>query len=775
MSKSGLTTSATGGKSGAAVPAVAIGGSDVEIIAVAIVMSVYASTVYASIPGGDSGELVAEACTLGHPHPPGYPLLTMLYHAVTVLPFRFFPSVDTFHPSLSAWRANMLSAVFGALASGCVAKTAVILAAGDQGKTSSLVSRICAATSGIAFACSPLVWQYSVGAEVFALNNFFATLLLLLTAQYASSKSTHYVDMGAFTCGLALTNQHTCILFEIPLILWILHDMKKTLTARLVFRWSLLFLVGLLPYAYLPATGFVNGLQQGSWSSSMSFGSFFHHLRRGDYGTFQLFSGNDTSAVGFWKRNALYAHDMTWRQGLGGAVPLIALLGWVLSPHPAAASKGKRRSRIRLCETNCAQRMALPLLLALAFYLSVFHFLSNMPLNEELLFGVQARFWMQPNAVVFVLYGAGASRLCQRAFARRGRRAASFVTFFVCIGALLQVALHQSKMDQSKNDYFERYARALLEPLPRNAVFLTNYDHQYTSTRYVQMCAGVRTDVIVINLSMMTFSWFARFRGAYAPLNFTGTHLVAAGSVSHQKGGFSFREFLKSNPNAEMFLGGKLPFRNVDKTYQDEFDTQPFGLLSRFAPKAGMMPPLQWMAADRRIWGIVDGVLPPLPLDPQKYDGETWESTIALDYFEHVGHAAAELLQISIEAEDLAGIAHAARMLERCYANNHAHLTAGNVKNLGLAYVKMVQLKKEWDESVDGLIMDRGFGVDAVAIETAGSQHWKQRASMRAYIVWSEFLQMPASRSDSSFAGVKNTVEVLKKIVEDKKEPKGYH
>lgn len=33
--------------------------------------------------GGDSGELVAEACHLGTAHPPGYPLFTLLFHVIT--------------------------------------------------------------------------------------------------------------------------------------------------------------------------------------------------------------------------------------------------------------------------------------------------------------------------------------------------------------------------------------------------------------------------------------------------------------------------------------------------------------------------------------------------------------------------------------------------------------------------------------------------------------------------------------------------------------------
>ena len=47
-----------------------------------VVLSVYGATIAPSIAGGDSGELVAEACHLGTAHPPGYPLFTLLIHAL---------------------------------------------------------------------------------------------------------------------------------------------------------------------------------------------------------------------------------------------------------------------------------------------------------------------------------------------------------------------------------------------------------------------------------------------------------------------------------------------------------------------------------------------------------------------------------------------------------------------------------------------------------------------------------------------------------------------
>eukprot|EP00960_Hanusia_phi_P064020 765662-Hanusia_phi.AAC.2 len=40
-------------------------------------MLVYTSSMFPSVPGGDSGELIVAGCTLGLPHPPGYPTMAM--------------------------------------------------------------------------------------------------------------------------------------------------------------------------------------------------------------------------------------------------------------------------------------------------------------------------------------------------------------------------------------------------------------------------------------------------------------------------------------------------------------------------------------------------------------------------------------------------------------------------------------------------------------------------------------------------------------------------
>lgn len=181
-----------------------------------IVFGVYMSTVSPSIAGGDSGELLAEGCQLGTPHPPGYPLYMIITYVVK--------SIGGFFGSRSvALYMNMISCLFGAIACALVTSSVLIITTKscsyqhnhrrELAVEDTTTYRLCACsamTMGFLCAFSPLMWQYSVTSEVFALNNFFVALVVHLTLTIASNGGTGWIDFGAFVCGLALTNQVRC-------------------------------------------------------------------------------------------------------------------------------------------------------------------------------------------------------------------------------------------------------------------------------------------------------------------------------------------------------------------------------------------------------------------------------------------------------------------------------------------------------------------------------------------------------------------------------------
>lgn len=131
-----------------------------------VVASVYVYTAFPSVAGGDSGELVAEACIEGGgvAHPPGYPLLILLFRGAIASGQLLLEDASP------AWIVNRLCGLMGALTSGCIVITIEHCAL--LFKFQSHAYSLEAMTGAFLFAFSPLVWEYSVGAEVSLLGSF---------------------------------------------------------------------------------------------------------------------------------------------------------------------------------------------------------------------------------------------------------------------------------------------------------------------------------------------------------------------------------------------------------------------------------------------------------------------------------------------------------------------------------------------------------------------------------------------------------------------------
>lgn len=538
-------------------------------------LAVYLATVAPGIPGGDAGEVVAESCHLGTAHPPGYPLFTLLNHVATRgLPrlldkvgLRPGPGVDG--RASPAWCANATTSILGALAVVFTAQSTHLLlcarwrgragsgdedrqlqqAAGERtpqnpgtkhlsirpwlwnksGETA-LLRELASGCAALLMAFSPLNWQYSVTAEVFALNNFLLSLLCSLTVRFSFGRDLATATGGALVSGLALSNQHTAVLYVAPLAGWVMlqlvtsrcrqfnatqqsHQAPWRGLMRDTMVLAAFFLLGLAPYAFLPLAA-NRAPKPGSWGNVATWRGLLHHLRRGDYGSLRLYSGKAGGGGGgsqdCLERLWAWLSDLSLVQGLGGVVPALAALGLLYllffkappkegggASTPVVASGGTYVSDEKNCSspvgysygllaapssgsrkntecekkgvhnrsrnTNCMAPLAtagktsntrtgrrsssgaagnkrgnqkqqqqqqharttsdtvgflaswddagssapIALLVALSVYLTVFNWLSNMPLDDPLLFGVHARFWMQPNIVVFIFCGIG--------------------------------------------------------------------------------------------------------------------------------------------------------------------------------------------------------------------------------------------------------------------------------------------------------------------------------------------------------------------------------
>lgn len=161
-----------------------------------------------------------------------------------------------------------------------------------------------------------------------------------------------------------------------------------------------------------------------------------------------------------------------------------------------------------------------------------------------------------------------------------------YLSMAVCLLLIyLQYTKWFSSSDQSDAYYFQNYANALLSPLPPNSLLLINYDMQWTSVRYMQMCEGLRPDVIVINLSMMTYSWFQYKRHLYPNISFpAGFHSYQDSSSVKSGLAFTLSQFVGANiDRMPIYLSGKLSFS--DQLFHQLYEHVPIGLVSQILPK----------------------------------------------------------------------------------------------------------------------------------------------------------------------------------------------
>ncbi len=787
---------------------------------------VYFKTVSPSIAGGDAGELVAEGCTLGVSHPPGYPLYTILVYFATKY-LRFFISNEM----SDAWIVNSTSCIFGSFASAFLASSIILLLEGTRvGKSlthrdvqpkrykkqtfdkkedtqlrgiDDLIHLVAGTAMGLLHSFSPLAWQYSITSEVFALHNLFVALIVNASIRFSQQQSLQYFMFGAFLCGFALTNQHTSILLSAPMILWVIW------TAQLydVKRWSIsingtsnnvMLLVAIsflssfiLLYATLPLFGTIYP-HRGSWGDVTSVKGFINHFLRKDYGTLKLFSGNDSNSEGLWERIFLWASDFARNQGS----PLVAGSLVVGCSHIISKERKRRNGKMQFrskrrggppaakvanSKNNLfvldGPNVETAILASLAFYLLIFHSLANIPLNNELYFGVHQRFWMHPNFLSFIIAGLGLSQILKRISARSSRK--NWITL-VCITYLVlqtTIACRQGMLsnDQSDNYHFRNYARSILTSLPPNSILFINYDQQWTSIRYLQECEALRQDVTTMHLGMMSYEWWQKKRDLYPEIRFPGNHYTLGNTIKWENGGFTFSELLGENysRSRSIFIGGKPTYS--DENYDLEYKEIPYGIVDMIVRKNENTSPETFRIKSKQLWnGIIHEYAPQgLPV-LLKYGEDTWEQTIVREFFDHFVSRATHLLDLAVSknqdphVKTLKALAEACAWLEMAHRNDDmSSKSVALWKNLGLGYMHIVRNNESIDSfpNLDELeqsqvlmkntINDIWWDEGTVDMKTWAARRWQD--------AWNKFLHMDGAERDQSYESVKSIFETVTK------------
>jgi hypothetical protein len=558
-----------------------------------LVFFVYFWTMNPTVAGGDSGELMCVAHTLGVAHPPGYPLFILITKLGEVIFQLLFTGMTV------GFAQNLTQVVVSVGA-------AVVLYDG----ISILVQCRASAVLGTSiFSFSSLVWSYAVQTEVFALNNFLCAALLNLAIRYQRQMMTEKAlllsTLAALVSGLALANQHSSVVFVVPLVLWcFIASPSQFRRPSNLIRVSMAFFLGLSVYLFLPisATYYPS---MNSWGSVNEVRGFLTHLLRREYGTFSLASQEaDYRKADFWFMSKLYLQD-TAKQ-TNGIGTLLAAIGVITG----------------LTSKELVPRKICRLFFALwVGYCTFFNSLSNLPVEQPLFFGVQQRFWMQPLLLVSIFAAVGFSRVASRLSPR-----SRFAITAVLIS--LHIARSFDHSNESNNVYIRDFGRTLLAGLPNGSLLLTKGDLMLNSARYVQCVDGFRSDVVILDQELLTYEWYNKRLAQLHP------EIPLRGIAYHpyRPNHYDIRTFLEDNAKLRrVFLA--VGWKEGDHSHQGAWDLLPFGLSEEAIPKATKLDfltnpqkKLQRIAELKLVLPTTQK-LPPL----NRYHPSSWEAVVLGD------------------------------------------------------------------------------------------------------------------------------------------------
>ena len=233
---------------------------------------VYVKHLAPTIFTGDSADATIASYVLGIPHPPGFPVYVWIGHL-----FTFIPIGDI------AYRVNLMSAFFGALAIPIVYRIIRLFALKARGGFEDFTSRCGAIFGSLSFAFSLYYWAQAEIAEVYTLNTFFLVLMILLVFIWSENRETRLLYLLSLLFGLSLGVYAANVLF-IPFFLGFLFlvDRKLLLNKKTLLSMVGIFVAtGLLQMLYL----YVRAWQGAEYGhiDIQNLGTFLNFITAGEY------------------------------------------------------------------------------------------------------------------------------------------------------------------------------------------------------------------------------------------------------------------------------------------------------------------------------------------------------------------------------------------------------------------------------------------------------------------------------------------------------------
>jgi len=401
---------------------------------------IYIFALCPSIHPRDNPDAITAAATLGIAHPPGYPLFTILGHLFSKIPISSIP-----------FRVNMMSALFSAATVFIV--YLIIL---------KLTKRFWPALIGASIlAFSYNYFLQSLYADFLSLNNLLVALEILVILIWREKQEKKYLYLFAFLFGLAFSH-HQISFFLFPAFLYLILSTNK----KVLISWELpkligFFILGLLPYLYLPIRAHENPTYV--WGNATTLKGFFDMISRKDYAreSFQFINFFASRIFDWFKL-------LSWRQ--------FTILGFLAGLVGLAEYRKKDKILFYF------------LLLSVILAGPVFAFFADIP-NVQAEMAAMERFFIFSFMLFAIWIGLGVNL-----FLPKIGKAIPLLLIF----PVLLLLYHYPKVNRRHYYYAYDLGKNILNSLPQNAVLYGGLDVPFFELTYLQNVEHFRPDVKIL-------------------------------------------------------------------------------------------------------------------------------------------------------------------------------------------------------------------------------------------------------------------------------------
>ena len=448
------------------------------------VFVIYLFTLAPSVIQIDSGELAAVQTTLGIAHPTGYPLFTIIGYLFLKLPLPFtiiyrvnllaafwcFFGILFFTKSITLFLQN-LTILKGTDKKVKNKKQRDVEYSSKNNKLSILVSSL---TGSLFLAFSKTYWLQSTSVEVYSLQIFLFTLIIYTALKaFFSQKDSTTNWMGV---GIALAfgfSNHMTTLLTLPfvaILFFLKEGFKKHAIKKVIVTFTASFPVLILFYLYLPIRASSNPVI--NWGNPINYENFFRHITGKQYQVW-LFSSMDAAK----KQLVYFIGNLPSEFTIPGL--LFALIGLVFI---------------------FKQSKKLFWLLTISFLTALLYSINYDIVDID-------SYFLFNNIIIagFISFGIYWLILW---FQKHYNLKEKYLILLISFG-LIPVVINFSSVDQSEQNTFEDYTKAILESVDKNAIiFSYQWDYFISASYYFQFVENFRSDVAVVDKELLRRSWY---------------------------------------------------------------------------------------------------------------------------------------------------------------------------------------------------------------------------------------------------------------------------